>query len=539
DVSFKAACDGTTQHYVVMLPAPFDKEESHHLIVALHGHGSDRWQFAKSSRDECRAVRDAAARHNTILVSPDYRAKTSWMGPKAEADMLQILEELKKQYRIGKTIISGGSMGASSALTFAALHPDLIDGVFSMNGTANHVEYENFQDAIRASFGGTKQEVFDEYKKRSAEYWPERFTMPVGITASGKDESVPPESVMRLARVLQKMGRDVTVVYEEDEGHSTNYANAMKVLEAIIGKVLAEPAAGENTMLESFTNSIAMRFVRIEAGSFTMGQETGGNWDEQPAHEVRIGAPFHMSASVVTNTQYELFDPEHRKLRGKKGFSKGDDEAVVFVSWHDAVECCEWLSEKEEKPYRVPTEAEWEQACRAGTTTAFSTGDELPEMYHKHQKSEWEPVPVSLRVGGNPANPWGLHGMHGKVEEWCHDWYGPYEAGVQTDPVGRADGDFRVSRGGSHGTELTYLRSANRLASLPEDTSWFIGFRVVQGEAPDTEPLPQPAPERWARDVATEVHEWKNGPAADAPYFSGPRRYVKIPPDSNGPMYSK
>jgi predicted esterase len=244
DIVFTAACDCTTQHYVLMLPKDFDPEQPHDVLIALHGHGSDRWQFAKDPRDECRAARDAAAAHDMIFVSPDYRATTSWMGPKAEADMVQIISDLKARQRVGKVIVCGGSMGGSSCLTFAALHPDLVDGVASMNGTANHVEYENFQDAICASFGGTKQEIPEEYKNRSAEYWPERFTMPVGITAGGKDESVPPGSVLRLADVLKKMGRDVLVIYREEVGHTTRYEDGRRMLDYVIEKA-REKAPGQ------------------------------------------------------------------------------------------------------------------------------------------------------------------------------------------------------------------------------------------------------------------------------------------------------
>ncbi len=167
DVSFSARCDGTIQRYVLILPEGFVPTETHHLLVALHGHGSDRWQFAKQTRDECRAARDVAANGKMIFVSPDYRAKTSWMGPKAEADMVQIIEDLKRQFRIGKVVLCGGSMGGTSCLTFSALHPELVDGVASMNGAANLLEYQNFQDAIRESFGGLKTEIPNEYKKRS------------------------------------------------------------------------------------------------------------------------------------------------------------------------------------------------------------------------------------------------------------------------------------------------------------------------------------------------------------------------------------
>jgi sulfatase modifying factor 1 len=300
------------------------------------------------------------------------------------------------------------------------------------------------------------------------------------------------------------------------------------------------PRSQPTQLPNTFSNSIGMKFVRIEPGSFLMGQEAGGDWDERPVHNVTITKPFHIAVTEVTNIQYEQFDPEHRNLRGKLGFSTGDDEAAVFISWHEAVTFCKWLSKKEGKPYRLPTEAEWEYACRAGTTTAYSTGDKLPETYHKNQQETWEPKPVSLNVGTAPPNPWGLYDMHGNVEEWCCDWYGPYELGDQVDPVGRARGDFKVTRGGSHSTKLTYLRSANRLGTLPDDRSWAIGFRVVLGKMPKAEPLPIPALPLNRRNVKQKIPpDLAKGPDPEEPYFRGPREYVKIPAGSNGPIYSE
>ncbi len=236
DVAFVARVDGSIQHYVVVLPEAFDAARPHPLLIVLHGHGSDRWQYITNPRDECRVARDVAVAHRMILVSPDYRAKTSWMGPKAEADLLQILEELKSRYRIGKTIVCGGSMGASSALAFAAMRPELVDGVVAMNGTANHLEYENFQDAIRESFGGTKTAMPQEYKKRSAEYWPERLTMPIGLTTGGRDTLVPPDSVVRLAGIVKKLQPNVLLIHRPDGGHATDYADGKAVLEFVLAK---------------------------------------------------------------------------------------------------------------------------------------------------------------------------------------------------------------------------------------------------------------------------------------------------------------
>lgn len=289
----------------------------------------------------------------------------------------------------------------------------------------------------------------------------------------------------------------------------------------------------------TFRNSVGMKLVRIEPGGFTMGREKGGDWDERPTHKVTIARPFHIGATEVTNSQYERFDPSHREQRGRRGISKGDNEAVVFVSWAEAVKFCEWLSNSEGELYRLPTEAEWEYACRAGTKTPFHTGQTLPTAYHKNQEQTWEPMPAKLHVGRTPANAWGLHDMHGNVEEWCHDWYGSYTESEQTDPVGRAEGDFKVTRGGSYDTEVEYLRSANRMGTLPEDKHWLLGFRVVMGELPNTKPLHKPAQPLWASDVNQSRHDWSNGPDPSKPYFRGPREYVKIPANSDGPMFSK
>ncbi len=234
DEVFTARVDGTEQRYIEMLPPGFDASVEHHVLIALHGHGSDRHQYATDSRDECRGVRDVAAKHRLIFISPDYRAKTSWMGPAAEADMLQIIDELRRRHRVGKVFLAGASMGGSSVLTFAALHADLVAGVYSGNGTANHLEYESFQDAISASFGGTKAQIPLEYKKRSAEYWPEVLTMPIAITAGGQDKTVPPHSVVRLTLILEKLGRKVFLLYREQGGHGTDYSDTTAALEYVI-----------------------------------------------------------------------------------------------------------------------------------------------------------------------------------------------------------------------------------------------------------------------------------------------------------------
>jgi len=318
----------------------------------------------------------------------------------------------------------------------------------------------------------------------------------------------------------------------------------------------AAAAAASMPAGRTYTNSLGMKFVRIEPGEFLMGQPdepicpdilpffrgrglvdslAAGDYDEKPAHRVRITRPFYMAVTEVTNYQYELFEPRHKTLRGAEGVSKKDGEAVVFVNWYDAQSFCRWLSHAEGLPYRLPTEAEWEYACRAGTHTNFSFGDMPPRVLRDKTRTG------DLRTGWITGNPWGLYDMHGNVEEWCSDWYGPYTGSRQKDPVGYVGGDFRVTRGGSHSTHMYYLRSANRMAALPETKTKLIGFRVVIGPAPESKPLPEPQPPLNQRDVVQERgDDILRGPDPKAPYFEGPRKYVRIDTDApaNGPLFA-
>jgi sulfatase modifying factor 1 len=347
---------------------------------------------------------------------------------------------------------------------------------------------------------------------------------------------------------------------------------------------------------EPVTNSIGMKLVCVGAGTFTMGQDGPPmedylrqkrfgemhrdfdriDFDEKPAHPVTITRPFLIGVTEVTVAQYRQFDPGF-KMNDPKS-RPADDDAVSGVTWERAVAFCEWLSEKEGKPYRLPTEAEWEYACRAGTTTLFHTGDTLPDAHQKWFSNDnyravyFPPGPMpreydwrnpaqsapnvkqgqilgidhpeeskrggagSLRVAQKKPNAWGLHDMHGNVAEWCGDWYGPYESGAQTDPLGRADGDCRVFRGGFHSSMIRFLRSANRGSWVTNSPSDRIGFRVVQGEAPSGTPLPAAPPPLNARDVSQTVT--KPQPAApDQPFFQGPKPFVRIADGAVGPVF--
>ena len=343
-----------------------------------------------------------------------------------------------------------------------------------------------------------------------------------------------------------------------------NLPNPPHPLNAIVVGCAIFAASLHDAEPKELTNSVGMKLLRIEPGSFVMGQNgpaadynvkahaakfDDADWDEKPAHKVIISTAFHIGATEVTLGQFCQFKPDHAGGRGTA------DDAVTGVSWNEAVSFCKWLSKKEKRTYRLPTEAEWEYACRAGTTTLFHTGDALPEGFHKWPgdiglrnrffpdgklPAEFRAVTAktdTVRVGQTPANAWGLVDMHGNVSEWCADWYGPYEAAAQTNPLGRSDGDFRVIRGGSHSMQTRLLRSANRTAWLPDASSEKTGFRVVLGKLPRGTVLPPAAPALHAQSVSQSPAKIEM-PAADAPFFSGPKPFVIIPPKSSGPLFS-
>jgi len=245
-----------------------------------------------------------AAKYGMVFVSPDYRAKTSWMGPLAEADVLQIIRAVRDRYRIDKVFLAGGSMGATSALTFTALHPDLVDGVVACNGLANHLEYGNFQDAIAASFGGSKRQVPLEYKRRSAEYYPEAFTMPVAFTTGGQDRSVPPDSVTRLANVLQKLDRRLLLIHRPEGGHSTTVPDATAALEFVVQAALGLGVAGGGTFFAG----------KRPASDDAAGQvELGLRLTVQAAGRIK-GLWFYQARSETGEHLLRIWDGEGKEL---------------------------------------------------------------------------------------------------------------------------------------------------------------------------------------------------------------------------------
>ena len=246
-------------------------------------------------------------------------------------------------------------------------------------------------------------------------------------------------------------------------------------------------------------NSIGMTFIRISAGTFLMGSPAGElhrNADETQ-HEVTVTNPFFLGVHEVTQGQYEKImgtNPSYWSANGdgKQRFKNKDTThyPVERVSWHDAIEFCKKLSAAEKRTYRLPYEAEWELACRAGTKTVFSAGNDFHSNfaninglgYSSYGKETAGPFFRStVRVGGYPPNDVGLHDMHGNVQEWCADWYGEnyYKKCAKDDPPGPPQGSERVLRGGAWPSSAKACRSALRNHLPPDEKNYATGFRVV------------------------------------------------------------
>ncbi len=269
-------------------------------------------------------------------------------------------------------------------------------------------------------------------------------------------------------------GRVVGVVTDMDE--QTTYAvNALVVREALEGWGVrlgpAAPAVKACVPGEEHTEN-GIVFVRICPGTFTMGSaenDLRANADEVPAHEVTL-SEFWIGKTEITNEQYRRFRSDH----------KGEASMpATGVSWADAKAVCEYLGG------RLPTEAQWEYAARAGSQTAWSFVDDerrLGEYAWYAENSGDTTHPVGMRK----ANAWGLHDMRGNVWEWVADWYGAYPSVAQTDPSGPATGTLRVLRGGSFDCTPGCLRSAYRFRTQPGNRYEDFGFRCAR--APRRQP---------------------------------------------------
>ncbi|HEY7155074.1 MAG TPA: formylglycine-generating enzyme family protein [Gemmataceae bacterium] len=290
-----------------------------------------------------------------------------------------------------------------------------------------------------------------------------------------------------------------------------------------LGMLPGSPSAGEEKKSSpkrvsvDLGGGVSMKLVRIPAGKFKMGtpkseidsirKQLIGSVNKRFAdeiaatekqHEVEITKPFYMGVYEVTQAEYEKVMEKNPSAFSRNGPSKkevsGQDTTqfpVEMVTWDDAMEFCRTLSKRFKKNFDLPTESEWEYACRAGTTTAFCYGNTLSPKLAQVGGSfgDAEEVPITdrpkrtTRVGSFKPNAFGLHDMHGNVSEWCKDWYGKdyYGKSPARDPQGpeRGDEDQRVLRGGEWLSSPMGGRSASRHSKKPTERFHYIGFRVV------------------------------------------------------------
>jgi uncharacterized protein (TIGR02996 family) len=229
-------------------------------------------------------------------------------------------------------------------------------------------------------------------------------------------------------------------------------------------------------------DDVALTFSFIGPGTFLMGSppSEAGRSDDETQHRVTLTKGFWLAVTPLTQAQWQAV------LGSNPSHFKGADRPVEQVSWDDCQEFCRKLGERTGKTFRLPTEAEWEYACRAGTTTPFHNGCTLSteqanydgnHIYGQGKKGVYrhQTTPVS----SFPPNPWGLCDMHGNVWEWCADWYGPYAKRDFKDPEIINNGDARVLRGGSWDNSPRYCRSAYRRWGAPGLRRYHVGCRLV------------------------------------------------------------
>jgi formylglycine-generating enzyme required for sulfatase activity len=264
--------------------------------------------------------------------------------------------------------------------------------------------------------------------------------------------------VLGIAMVLSLMG----ALSNPAKGKETNKSRDVAEISPDLRKVYAVIGKG-----------VKLEMVLIPAGKFVMGSPATEalRWDDETQHEVVLTKHYYMGRYEVTQEQWEAV------MENNPSKIKGPNLPVTDISWIDCQEFIKKLNQKMGGGYRLPTEAEWEYACRAGTSTAYSFGEKFtPNDANVSDSKKDKPIVV----GSYKPNNFGLYDMHGNVYEWCEDWYGAYPKGKTKDPMGAAKGEGRVLRGGSYGNGKSGARSSYRAYFAPQtDRSEGSGFRLA------------------------------------------------------------
>ena len=304
----------------------------------------------------------------------------------------------------------------------------------------NLVEIENSDRVIWVE---TKRRYEDD-EPLDEGYYIRRGTMEYE-TALGAEKRVPRYVEVTDKGILQAIQKRIEDEKAAEEKAKAEAEAAAAKARAEISKTLSVGESAGQTKTIMLPGGAKMEMVWCPAGSFTMGNDEGGD-DEKPPHRVTLSKGFWMAKTEVTREQWKSV------MGNNPSGSLGDDKPVDSVSWDACQKFCT------ETGLELPTEAQWEYACHAGRTN--SGGETHP-------------------AGTEQPNAWGFYNMHGNVWEWCADWYGDYPSGAVTDPKGASSGSKRVMRGGSRGAFAVWDRSA-RDSYYPSDTSYDLGFRPVR-----------------------------------------------------------
>jgi len=372
---------------------------------------------------------------------------------------------------------------------------------------------------MKAEFGGgfvgvtKKPEELEDGELRAllklagVEVTPEREKLLAAVAAEREKAETEAKyaKTMEVARtrMARKDWKRAAAILEDALKIKPGDAEARKLLAEAEGHLGPAP-----TLRLDLGEGVGMDLVYIKPGTFTMGgtdaKKYSWQWDESPPHQVTLTKGYYMGRTEVTRRQFGAFvkatgyvteaekegkawgraaDGQWRDIQGNNWrtpatFTQTDEHPVVCVSWNDARAFCEWATRKSGRQVRLPTEGEWEYACRAGTAGSWHFGDVesvLGEYGWTNANSGWQTHPV----GQKKPNPWGLYDVYGNVWEWCEDWAGPYPSEAVVDPTGAASGDRRCLRGGSWNNDPTDSRSAFRATTRPSSRNTDSGLRVA------------------------------------------------------------
>lgn len=477
---------GCTLYFLLTGKAPFDDSEHNSLMLKLKGHTLEVPPRLRSLRNDVPVELDELAQR-LLAKSPADRPQSA----KEVAAILGRIAETQAGYGQGQTLLipHGGSA--------LSLSNDVVEGTSRLSQLIDKAEL--------ASKRVVEEPLTARLRKRFplVQSWPVLFGMLLmaACFVIGGIWGTVRTKVATTGANSGSSERQVAANGDDRDGRGVSRTEQGSGARASQTRPVASASSSVRLPAE-IINKIGMRLVYLPPGEFRMGSsdedlnrvleidpDLKREWfdDEQPQRLVSISNGFYLSESEVTQQQWKHV-METEPWVELNNVQIGPDYPAVGITWHEAIEFCRKLSAWERREYRLPTEAEWEYACRAGTDTLYSFGNDHRLL---SQHAWWGGLSLSggsvqdrnhaHQVARKTPNPFGLHDMHGNVFEWCSDWYSEnaYQTEKETDPAGPAEGQFRVFRGGAWDCSDLECRSADRHRSDPSHRAPNVGFRVV------------------------------------------------------------